>query len=134
MNQSLLGNRTGCLAHVPVLILRGQLCGLSRAHHRIKFDRDPRRFARFIRRAGGSEKLLVRVLLLPDAEHVLSDFSLVIALRETLPGKDGFELFHIFFRDALAVDRRAVGLRHNGHVLGPLHAPFDLHRRNAHAL
>ena len=134
MNQSLLGNRANCLTHVPVLILRGQLRGLSRAHHRIKFDRDPRRFARFIRCAGLGVELLVRVLLLPRAEHVLSDFSLVIALRETLAGKDGFELFHIFFRDALAVDRRAVGLRHNGHVLGPLHPAFDFHRRNAHAL
>ena len=34
----------------------------------------------------------------------------------------------------LAVDRRAVGLCHNCHVLGPLHPAFDFHRRDAHAL
>ena len=88
MNQSLLGNRTGCLTHVPVLILRGQLCGLSRAHHRIEFDWDPRRFARFIRCTSSGKKLLVSRLLLPGAEHVLSDFPLVIALCKSLPGKD----------------------------------------------
>ena len=134
VHQRLLRHGADCLAHVPVVILRGQLRGLVRTHHRVEFDAHTRALARFIRCSCGGEELLVALLLLPRAEHVLSGLSLIIALREALPGEDGLELLHVFLRDALAVDGGSIRLRHDRDILGPLHPAFDFNRRNAHAL
>ena len=118
---------------MPRVILDGQLCRLVPADHGIKADRDADIFARLIGRARRREQLPVLLRLLPDAEHIRAGLSLIIALREALTGEYRLQLTQIFLRDALSIQRGAVGLRHHGHIFRPLHAALDLQRADAEA-
>jgi hypothetical protein len=124
--ERLLGHGAARLADVAVLVLDGELRRLAAAEHRVKPHGHARRLGLLVARAGRGEELLVLGLLLPGAEHVRPGFALVVALREALAGEDRLELPQILGRDALAVQGRAVELRDDRHILGPLHATLDL--------
>ena len=122
------------LAHIAEVVLHGQLRGPPRLQHRVKMHGHQLCLAVFVCCPGRREEFLRVLALLPRAEHLLALLPEIIPLGEALAREHALQLLHVRLRHALAVQRRAVCLRHHRDILRPLHAAFDLEGRHAHPL
>ena len=119
-------------ADIAAVILHRQLTFLSQFEDAVEPHRHSGIFAPLVSLAGIGEEFFVFLVIHVDAEHMVSCFSKIITLGKALTGEGSLQLLHVLFRHRLPIEDRAVDSCDHRHILGSLHAAFDLQASDTH--